>query len=60
MLNCIRYNKCNWCNKKKPEVVKIKLNCKWYNFNICNLCYNNKMNKGDNQHPISKPFIKYC
>lgn len=54
MFVCI-YNKCNWCNKRRTDVVKIKMNCKWYNFNICSNCYTNKILYQNNKKPISKP-----
>ncbi len=53
----ISNSKCNWCNKRKKSVVKIKIYCKWYNFNICNDCYMNKNLSDKTIRPKSKPFI---
>ena len=39
---CFINSKCNWCNKRKTDVYKIKFYCKWYNYNICIECYNYK------------------
>ena len=37
------YNlKCGWCKKRKPDVVKIKIWCKYYNMCICEDCYDKK------------------
>ena len=36
---CIINKKCNWCNKRKSDTVKIKFYCKYYNMCICNDCY---------------------
>lgn len=36
---CIINKKCNWCNKRKPDTVKIKFYCKYYNMCICQECY---------------------
>ena len=57
---CFIYSKCNWCNERKSDVCKIKIYCKWYNYNICNECYNYKINKQIKSKPISKPFFNKC
>ena len=41
---CYYKKKCNWCNKRKPDVVKIKIWCKYYNLYICQDCYDKKIN----------------
>ena len=41
---CSIHKKCNWCHKRKHDVVKIKMWCKYYNLNICNECYYIKIN----------------
>lgn len=35
--------KCNWCKKRKSNVYTIKIWCKHYNKNICEECYDLKM-----------------
>ena len=41
--------------KRKSDVVKIKIYCKWYNYNICEDCYYIKCAQNNNLKPISKP-----
>lgn len=48
---CIYNKKCNWCNHRKNNVITIKLWCKWYNYNICEDCYDKKL-KGFIKYPI--------
>ena len=38
---CLR-KKCNWCNKRKSDIYKIELICKWTNLHICEDCYDKK------------------
>ena len=40
---CSCNKKCDWCQKRKPDSIKIKLWCKYYNMCICQDCYNKKM-----------------
>jgi len=54
---CFINSKCNWCNKRKTDVYKIKFYCKWYNYNICIECYNYKSINKSNIKPISKPIL---
>lgn len=54
MFDCFNY-KCNWCNKRKPDIIKIKIYCKWYNYNICESCYDYKVTNKSNIKPISRP-----
>ncbi len=54
---CLFYSKCNWCNVRKSDVITIKIYCKWYNYNICEECYNYKTINKSNMKPISKPFL---
>ena len=35
--------KCDWCQKRKSDVIKIKIWCKYYNMCICENCYEKKM-----------------
>ena len=48
---CIYNKKCNWCNRRKNDVVTIKMWCKWYNYNICVDCYDKKL-KSIIKYPI--------
>lgn len=48
---CLYNKKCNWCNRRKNDVITIKLWCKWYNYNICVDCYDKKL-KGIIKYPI--------
>lgn len=41
---CLFNKKCNWCNQRKQNVMTIKMWCKYYNYNICDECYDKKMN----------------
>ena len=53
---CCYNNKCNWCNKRKKDVIKIKIYCKWYHYNICDSCYDNKKSNNLKLKPISRPY----
>ena len=35
-------NKCNWCDKRKPNTVKFKGYHKYMNMIICEECFNKK------------------
>lgn len=41
---CSCNKKCDWCKKRKPDVIQIKLWCKYYNMCICEDCYDKKRN----------------
>lgn len=57
---CFMKSKCNWCNEKKSDIIIIKIYCKWYNYNICEECYNYKLINKSNIKPISKPLFNRC
>lgn len=58
IINNMCFNsKCNWCCKRKSNTIKIKIYCKWYNFIICEDCYDDKLLNNTNAKPKSKPFI---
>ena len=48
---CTCNKKCNWCGKRKADIYKINIWCKWYGYNICEDCYDKKK-KGDIKYPI--------
>ena len=40
---CLIKGKCNWCKKRKSQLWKIDIWCKWYGYKICQSCYNIKI-----------------
>ena len=52
--------KCNWCDQYRNNVFIIKKRCKWYNFKICDECYENKINFEPLKRPVSKPQLYDC
>ena len=48
---CFKNKKCNWCGKRKSNMYKIDIWCKWYGYNICEGCYDKKK-AGISKYPI--------
>lgn len=48
---CFKNHKCNWCNKRKSDILIINIWCKWYGYKICEECYDKKM-KGYIKYPL--------